>query len=298
MKIAIVGVGLIGGSIGLACRQLPTTNYKLHVTGIPRREETIAQAIRMGAIDEGTINLEAGVAEADLVFICTPINLIIPTLQKIRASLKPGAIVTDVGSTKEEIVKKAAKLMPKGTFFVGGHPMAGKEISKLGAAEGNLFGGKVWILIKERRKQRVDSRKQNTGVIETLKEVITMMGAKTVEMDAKTHDLVVAGISHLPLAVAAALVNTVAAEKEKKEMTVAAASGFRDTTRVASGDPELGVGMFKTNKKAILKMIGGFKKSMARMERLIKAGNSEAIKKELEKAKNFRDTIGRQFRVK
>jgi prephenate dehydrogenase len=291
MKIAIIGLGLIGGSIGLALK----TETRI---GIPRREETLRQALAMGAIDEGTLNLQRGVSDADIVFICTPINLIIPTLQKIRKNLKKGAIVTDVGSTKEEVVSQAEKLIPKGTYFVGGHPMAGKEISKLDAAEASLFNGKVWILIDGKRKQKAESRKpclpagrRKAGALEILKGVIEMTGARIVEMDSKTHDLVVAGISHMPLAVAAALVNAVAGEKEKDLMSACAASGFRDTTRVASGDPQLGVDMFKTNKKAVLKMIGDFKKSMARIEKLVKAGNSEAIKKELERAKMFRDSI-------
>ena len=283
MKIAIIGLGLIGGSIGLALK----TETRI---GIPRREETLRQALAMGAIDEGTLDLQRGVAAADIVFICTPISLIIPTLQKIKNNLKKGAIVTDVGSTKEEIVSQAEKIMPKGTFFIGGHPMAGKETTKLEAAEGSLFNGKVWIVVAG-RKSKIENRKSKIGTLEKLKEVIEMTGAKTVEMDAKTHDLVVAGISHMPLAVAAALVNAVAAEKDKDLMGACAASGFRDTTRIASGDPQLGVDMFKTNKKAVLKMIGDFKKSIARMEKLIKAGNSEAIKKELERAKNFRDAV-------
>lgn len=284
MKIAIIGLGLIGGSIGLALK----TEHRI---GIPRREETLRQALAMGAIDEGTLNLQRGVSDADVLFICTPINLIIPTLQKIRKNLKKGAIVTDVGSTKEELVSQAEKIMPKGTFFIGGHPMAGKEVSKLDAAEGSLFKGKAWIVVTEKRKPNVERRTLNAGALETLKGVIEMTGAKTVEMDPKTHDMVVAGISHMPLAVAAALVNAVAGEKEKALMSACAASGFRDTTRIASGDPQLGVDMFKTNKKAVIKMIGDFKKSIARMEKMIKSGDSEALKKELEKAKMFRDSI-------
>jgi len=276
MKIAIIGLGLIGGSIGLALK----TEYRI---GIPRREETLRQALAMGAINEGTLDLQKGVATADVVFICTPINLILLTLQKIRGTLKKGAIVTDVGSTKEELVSQAEKIMPKGTFFVGGHPMAGKEISKLDAAEASLFSSKAWIL--------TETPKTNPAALATVANLVGLLGGKVVKMNSKTHDFVVAGISQMPLAVAAALVNAVAGEKEKDLMAACAASGFRDTTRVASGDPQLGVDMFKTNKKAVLKMIGDFKKSIARLEKLIKVGNSEAIKKELERAKSFRDAV-------
>ena len=114
------------------------------------------------------------------------------------------------------------------------------------------------------------------------------------ELDPKTHDLVVAGISHMPLAVAAALVNTIAGEEQKETMASASSSGFRDTTRIASGDPILGVDMFTTNKKAVLKMLSAFKRSISNIERLIKEGNGEKIHDELEKAKNFRDSIYKQ----
>lgn len=280
MNIVIIGLGLIGGSIGLNLKR-QTSNFK--ITGIPRREETIAQAMMMGAIDEGTLDI-ARVSNADVVFLCTPINLIIPKLKEIVPHLKKGAIVTDVGSSKYEIVKEAQALMPKGTYFVGGHPMAGKETAKLAAAEADLFQGKTWIL--------TDTAKTSKKAIKVLEDLITQMGARPLILDPKLHDLVVAGISHMPLAVAVALVNTIAnAETGKREMETCAASGFRDTTRIASGDPELGVGMFTTNKKAVLKMIKSFKDSLSQLESAIKASNPDQILAFLKKAKEFRDSI-------
>lgn len=283
MKIAIIGLGLIGGSVGLALKQSRVASHELRVIGIPRREETIQEAINRGAIDEGTTDHVKGVSEADLVFICTPINLILPTLKGIASALKKGAIVTDVGSSKYEIVSQAEKIMPKGTHFVGGHPMAGKEQVKLEAAEANLFEGKVWIL--------TPTSKTSKKALEQVKQVVGWLGGSVLEMDPKTHDLVVAAISHIPLAIAASLVNVVATEEQKDLMAKCAASGFRDATRIASGDPILGVDMFTTNKKAVLKMIGAFKKSLSNLEKLIKEGNSEKIREELEKAKSFRDSI-------
>lgn len=281
MKIAIIGLGLIGGSMGLKLR---TTNSELKVIGIPRREETIAKAIELGAIDEGTTDHKKGVIGVDLVFICTPINLIVPILTDIAPNLKKGAIVTDVGSSKEQIVAEAAKILPKTVFFIGGHPMAGKEKVKLEEAEANLFDGKKWIL--------TPTKKTNKNALEQLTQLIVLMGAKIVTIEPQLHDLVVAAISHMPLAVSAALVNTVVdSKKGKKEMMDCAASGFRDTTRIASGDPILGVDMFTTNKKAVLQLIESFKKSLTRLAELIEGGNVDAINDELEKAKNFRDSI-------
>ena len=284
MKIAIIGLGLIGGSIGLALKKCRIPNSEFRIIGIPRREETVQKAIELGAVDEGMLDKKKGVADADIIFICTPINLIIPTLQEISHSLKKGAIVTDVGSSKAEIVSQAEKLMPKGTYFVGGHPMAGKEKVKLEEAGPDLFQGKTWVLAKTSRTSK--------KALEKISEVVKLTGANMIEMDPKLHDLVVAAISHMPLAVAAALINVVAsADKGKEEMKKLAASGFRDTTRVASGDPQLGLDMFTTNKKAVLKMLFSFKKSLSNLAKLIKEGDPKKIEAALQRAKVFRDQI-------
>lgn len=281
MNVTIIGLGLIGGSIGLALKK---ASPEVKIIGIPHRDVTIQDAKSRGAIDEGTKDLKQGVADADIVFICTPINLIIPKLKEFASALKKGAIVTDVGSSKGEIVSQAEKLMPKGTFFVGGHPMAGKEKVKLEEAEADLFQDRTYVLTA--------TSKTSKKAIEKLKEVVALLGSKIVEMDPKLHDLVVAGISHMPLAVAVALVNTVAdSEKGKDEMKTCAASGFRDTTRIASGDPVLGVDMFTTNKKAVLKQLSAFKKSLSKMEKLIKGGDVSKIETELKRVKDFRDSI-------
>ncbi|MFH1347765.1 MAG: prephenate dehydrogenase/arogenate dehydrogenase family protein [Candidatus Margulisiibacteriota bacterium] len=279
--VAIIGVGLIGGSIGLGLKKV---SADVKIIGIPRRDETVQEAKSLGAIDEGTTDPKRGVAEADVIFLCTPINLILPILKEIAPALKKGAIVTDVGSTKAEIVSQAEKILPKGTFFVGGHPMAGKEQVKLEAAEAELFKDKTWVL--------TTNSKTSKKALGEVGKLVGLLGAKMIEMDTKTHDLAVAGISHTPLAISAALVNSVQdAEKAKEEMKSCAASGFRDTTRIASGDPILGVDMFTTNKKAVLQTLAAFKKSLARLERLIKESDADEIEKELEKAKNFRDSL-------
>ncbi|MFA5183289.1 MAG: prephenate dehydrogenase/arogenate dehydrogenase family protein [Syntrophales bacterium] len=279
MRIAIIGLGLIGGSLGLALKK----SGGLTIVGIPRQEATIQKGLALGAIDEGTTDHVQGIKEADLVFICTPINLIVPVLTEIAPQLKKGAIVTDVGSSKYEIVSQAEKLMPKGTYYVGGHPMAGKETFKLEAAEAALFEGRTWIFTK--------TSKTSQRALEKVSELIQKTGAKTMEMEPKVHDLIVAAVSHLPLALAASLVNVIGGEEQKELMGKCAASGFRDTTRVASGDPILGVDMFTTNKKAILKMIGSFKRSLSVLEGLIKEGNGEKIREELARAKQYRDSL-------
>lgn len=279
-RIAIVGLGLIGGSLGLALKKIEGQELHFEVLGIPRREETLKTALEMQAIDEGTLEI-ARVASADIVFIATPINLILPKLQEIVPHLKSGAIVTDVGSTKGEIVSAAEKMMPKNTYFVGGHPMAGKEVVGIEAAEASLFQDKTWILTK--------TSKTRKEPLEVLKRIIVKIGAKVLELDPKTHDRVVAAISHVPLAAAASLVNIVADDEEKELMMKCASSGFRDTTRVASGSPVMGVDMFKTNRVAILKLLKDFRAEILELEKLIKSGDEEKIQARLIKAKSLRD---------
>lgn len=279
-KIAILGLGLIGGSLA---KILKNSGY--YVIGVPHRQETLEAAKSSGSIDEGSLGLEA-VSAADIVFICTPISLIIPKLKEMLRFLKPGAIVTDVGSTKSEIVANAEKLMPKDIYFVGGHPMAGKEKVKFESADSGLFKGKKWIIAK--------TPKTNKQAIKNLVEVLTQTGANIIEMGPKSHDFVVAGISHAPLAVSASLVNMVAKSKNSKDMATCASSGFIDTTRIASGDPGLGIDMFITNKKAVLQMIKAFKGEIGSIEKAIRKGSKKEIKKFLLKAKSFRDKAIKQ----
>ena len=311
MKIGIVGLGLIGGSIGLALKSKKVrTRFSGHkifsgdqieeIIGIARRDETIDLAIKIGAIDEGVseeapetcdcdccteggIALEA-LAVADIIFLCTPIHLILPKIKELQPILKQGAIVVDVASVKGAIVSKAEKLMKKGTHFIGSHPMAGKEKAKLQNAEPNLFEGRPWII--------VSGTKTGENTKEIIKALIEAIGGKVMEMNSETHDLAVAGISHLPLAVAAALVNTVENSKiAKNEMKKTASSGFRDTTRVASGEVELGREIFIDNKKAILAQLKAFRANLGDLEKAIQSGNSKKIETLLAKAKKSRDGL-------
>ena len=285
MKVAIVGLGLIGGSIALALKK-STRGSELTIIGIPRREETLKEALEKTIIDEGTIDLKKGVSDADVVFICTPISLVTQIIDEIGHSLKPGAIVTDVASSKESIVAKAESLLPPDVFFVGGHPMAGREKVKLAAAESGLFKDRIYIL--------TPTKKSDRHAVKALTDLITLLGAKILKLDPVEHDRVVAAISHMPLAISAALVNTIAEHKHhQKEMVTCASTGFRDTTRIASGDPALGIDMFLTNNEAVLEMIDEFKSALTRLEAAIREHDTDAIAKLLKQAQNFRDDIYR-----
>jgi len=280
-KVAIIGMGLIGGSLGLALQQKKLAEM---VIGIPRRPETIDEALNIKAIIKGTLNVAEGVREADLIFICTPISLIIPKLKEIIPHVKKGAIITDVGSTKEQIVAEAEKIVPSGIYFIGGHPMAGKEKSGVAQSEASLFYKKPYVLIK--------TKKTNGKAFNTLKKIISNIGGNVMEMDAKSHDLAVASISHLPIVVAASLVNAVVDMGDVKEKAKKLAStGFGDTTRIASGDPKLGLDIFRTNAESVLSVLEKFKKEIDIFQKALQEQDEVQIVNKLSDAKKFRDSI-------
>jgi prephenate dehydrogenase len=278
--VCIIGLGLIGGSIGMAIKKKGLAR----VIGLTRERAKVLHAVKIKAVDYAGMNIKGMVQGADIIFICYPMHLIITELKKIIQFVKPGTIITDVGSTKELIVKQAEKIVPKGIFFVGGHPMAGKEQTGIDVAEQGLLEDKIYVLTK--------TKNTNIKALNALRSLILKVGAKVVVLDPAAHDKVVAGVSHMPIAVAASLVDSVNKSGKSKDLMIKlAASGFRDTTRIASGDPSLGTDMFTTNKKAVLDSISSFKKALGEIEKLIKGGKAGAISNKLAAIKSFRDSI-------
>ena len=191
--VAIVGIGLIGGSLGMALR---ARSLARRVLGIPRRQVTLDEALYIGAIDAGTLDL-AGVEEADLVVLAPPVLAIPPLVEEMAPHLRPGALVTDVGSTKSTLMRCLAPLIPPHADLVGGHPMAGSEQGGVLAGREDLFEGAIYVLTRAPRT-RPES-------VERLAELARRLGATPLEMDPDLHDETVARISHLPHVVAAAL---------------------------------------------------------------------------------------------
>ena len=225
-RIAIVGVGLIGGSLGLAVRQAaPSTR----VVGISR-DETIARALDLEVLDEGFSyeELERGIADADLVLLCTPIRRIVELLPEVMRCARDGTLVSDVGSTKRVIAQTALAAGRENVHFIGGHPMAGSERSGVAAADPFLFQNAIYILVPDERVPEP----LHAG----LQLLLERIGARVVELTAGTHDRVVAAISHLPQMLATSLVEMVGRlnEEEGGLYLPLAAGGFRDLTRIAS----------------------------------------------------------------
>ena len=275
-KIAIIGVGLIGGSIGEAIKKKRLAGT---VVGIGHKASSIDEALRRGAIDKGTLNAVKGVAGADLVIIATPVGLIPAFAKKISRSLKKGCIVTDVGSTKGEIVKALERIMPKGADFVGSHPLAGSDKRGIVFAQNDLLRGSTVIMTK--------TKKTKTSSLNKLSGFWKSLGVERVVIQSpEDHDRIVAEISHLPHIAAAAIVNT-ASDRSLQF----ASSGFKDTTRIAASDPDIWRDICVTNRKEIAKALERYEKNIAALKKLIKSGSAARLKKEFERSKKRREKL-------
>ena len=234
--VLIVGLGLIGGSIGLRLRQ-----QGIAVRGVTRSQVTLDHALELGAVQGGSLELTREVPDAGLILIAAPTQTSIRLLAEVGALARPGTILTDACSSKQEVVA-AMNALPSGIAAIGGHPMAGKELSGIDAADSRLFEGATWVLTETARSNAVSA-----AACETL---ATICGADPLWVEPGEHDDAVAAISHLPLLAAAALV--LAAEGSRSELVWRlASSGFRDTTRIAAGEPEMGADLALTNSPAL-----------------------------------------------
>ncbi len=265
MHIAIIGLGLIGGSIGLALKKLNEPEWE--IVGYVRRSEAASAALKLGAVDKVEMSLECAVKEADLVIIATPVLTIKEILSRIAGCLSPGCIVTDTASTKLEVMKWAEELLPPRVDFVGGHPMAGKETYGIQAAEAKLFRGSDYCL--------TPAKKTSPQAVDKVANVVKKLGATPLFVDAQEHDNLVAGISHLPMLLSAALVSATTKDSSWGKMSKLAASGYRDLTRLASGNPEVNAHICLTNRQAIIHWIDEFSKVLARYRQLVDVGNED-----------------------
>ncbi len=223
--IAIVGVGLIGGSFGLA---LKGKKYKGKIIGIDR-PGNLENAFQRGAIDEGFTReqFKEGVADADLIFLCAPIHIIVKQLEDLGEWVKPGALITDAGSIKRHIVESANIHLPPHCDFIGGHPMAGSEFKGVSAADHFLFENATWVLTPNKPVAQPK--------VKALVQMLELIGAKVLIMQPRLHDEIAAAVSHLPQMAALALMNLAAAKNEESQYFLKmAAGGFRDMTRIAS----------------------------------------------------------------
>ncbi|MEM7065253.1 MAG: prephenate/arogenate dehydrogenase [Cyanobacteria bacterium P01_B01_bin.77] len=272
--IGIVGLGLIGGCLALDLKQLGYTVY-----GVARRSVTASTAMEQGIVTRADCDLSL-MATVDMVFVCTPMATIVATVGQLAENLPESAIITDVGSVKEEIVAAATELWPN---FVGGHPMAGKAESGLAAAESGLFQQRPYVVTP------IDMTR--SAAVDQVVAIATQLGSKIYTATPSAHDRAVAAISHLPVMVSASLLHTCISEPDMHVKNLAqqlASSGFCDTSRVGGGNPDLGTMMAQYNQPALLQALRQYRQQLDSTIELIEAEQWEALATKLSVAQQER----------
>ena len=287
-RVTIVGLGLMGGSIGLGLKrwskdQGKETDGPLQITGFDTDLDQQNYAKKIGAVDKTEWRLPNAVAEADIVVLCTPVRDMRELFGDIAANLKPGAVVTDVGSTKTDVLQWADELLPKTVAFIGGHPMAGKAISIEGA-DPDLFKDATWCI--------APSVNADETAVRNVLGMVTALGAEAYFVDPQEHDAYVAGISHLPFVLSAALTNTLGKDSSWKDMKTLTAGGFRDMTRLAAGSPAMHRDIVITNRESVLRWIEQFQRELdslrSQLTSEIDGTSEETITAFFDEARNIR----------
>ncbi|MEX2139295.1 MAG: prephenate dehydrogenase [Pirellulales bacterium] len=274
--VAIVGVGLIGGSIGLALRERKLARQ---VVGVGRRPESLQKAKAAGAVQRATQDLAEGVRDAELVVVCTPVRSIARHVREAAAACPEGALLTDAGSTKSSIVRQLNGALPRSVAFVGSHPLAGSEKIGCEHARANLFDGRVVVVTPTRKTREED--------LQRTADFWSALGASVMVMSPAAHDRALAATSHLPHLVAAAL-----ARSTSEQDLPLTAGGWRDCTRIAAGDVELWTQILLDNPDNLLKALGRLERSLAGFRAAIERGNERRLDRLLKEAKRIRDAVG------
>lgn len=278
-RIAIIGLGLIGGSLGLAIK---AAGLPLEVVGYDKEWGVAPKAQRLKAIDRAARDATSATRDAALVIIAVPTLAIREVMEEIAPTLEEGCIVTDTGSTKADVLRWAGELLPDRVDFVGGHPLAGKEQSGIEAADARLFAGAGYCLVPQ-----VNASER---AISAILGLVGILGARPIFIDAEEHDSYLAATSHLPLVVSAALFSLVRNSQAWPDMAELAASGFRDLTRLASGDPNMSHDICITNREPILHWLDRMVEELSRYRELIQ-GDDEELFKALAKTQLDRDAF-------
>lgn len=284
IRISIIGLGLIGTSLGMALRSADAKESPLgpiEVVGYDRDQRAVKEARGRLAIDKEARTLPDALRDAQVVVLAAPVLAIRELMAQIAGLLPPGAVVTDVASTKAKPMAWAAELLPVGVSYVGGHPMAGKEQAGPGAADPDLFKDAIYCLTTGR-----STRQEAVDVVEAL---VRTVGAKPYYIDPDEHDAYVAGISHLPLLLSVGLVDVTTRSPAWKEMAPLAAGGFRDVGRLASGAPEMHRDILLTNPAGLTRWIDELLTFLVDVRGQIQAGDAAAVEELLRRAKAERD---------
>lgn len=274
--VAIVGVGLIGGSLAAAIKQRGVAQ---RVIGVGRNRDRLIAAHAAGLIDEISTDLPQAARVAQAVVVCTPVDRIVGDVRTAAAVMSPGSLITDAGSVKGVICASLRSFADGPVTFLGSHPLAGSEKQGFEHASTTLFDQKLCVI--------TPTDETPADVLQRLHRFWQEVGMRTCELSPADHDRVLAATSHLPHAVAAALAATLT-----PELRPFAASGFRDTTRIAAGDPDLWAAIFQQNSFALLAALEQVEGEIASLIRILKSGDHASLKNWLQQAKTSRDALG------
>jgi prephenate dehydrogenase len=280
--LTIVGVGLIGGSLGLAAKKHGVAR---RVIGVGRNEKGLARALQLGVVDEITTDVAAGVRESELVVVCTPVEWIAPYVREVAAHAPSGTLITDAGSTKEALVKQVEADLQRAASsaqFVGSHPMAGSEKNGADHGRADLFERRV-VIVTPAESSQLES-------VERICAFWRALGARVEKMSPAEHDRAVASISHVPHVIAAAL-----AAATPPDSWPLVAGGWLDTTRIAAGSPELWRQILAQNRSHTLKAMAQFEKVLAALRDSLETENDAELLHLLQAGKNARDAVGSRY---
>lgn len=281
-KLVIFGVGLIGGSLALALRR---NIQNLHITGIDRNADCLQTAIDLGVIDEMNPPAELAMQDADIIIIAAPVAQTPNILKSIAPHLGPNTVITDVGSTKADVIDYAAAILgDQFAQFVPGHPIAGAEKSGVTAARADLFDGKNIVLTPTEETAPESNRK--------VRQMWIQAGARVTEMSCDHHDQIFAAVSHLPHLLAFALVDDLASRPNAEELFAFAAGGFRDFSRIAGSSPEMWRDISLANRTALLSEIDAYLASLNQLRELLENRDSKGLQSMFEKASQTRNAWG------
>ena len=280
-KIAIIGLGLIGGSMGIALKSGKRSD--IEIWGFDQDSAVGNKAKKVGAIDKSVWNLPDAVKDAKIVIITTPVLSVRQIMEDISPHLSPGTIVTDTGSTKRVIMDWADEYLPENVHFVGGHPIAGREHSGIGSADGTLYKGCRYVVIPN---STADQR-----AVDTIISMIEYIGAKPYFMDPQEHDSYVGAVSHLPMMLSKALILSTSQSPSWREIAKLAASGYRDISRLASGSPIMHLDIALTNKDSIIYWIDRATEQLQKIKILIENTDVEDIDQKEEAMDELLDTF-------
>lgn len=279
--IAVLGVGLIGGSLAFALK----ANTPHHLIGFDVREEYVARALERGLIHEGTTDLQTAVRDADYIFLAAPVEQIYALMDRlVELQIKRGAIVSDVGSTKQRIVEYAKRLTDKQLTFIGGHPMAGSHKSGVEAASERLFENAYYVLTPTDDVAEAE--------VNRLSQLLEATRAKVIVLEPAEHDRIVGAVSHFPHIIAAALVNQVRdLNQENQWYQRLAAGGFRDITRIASSNPQLWRDILLNNREHLLEIAQVWRDGLDQVMEAVAKRDGQRIERFFSQARDFREQL-------